>query len=1500
PAGIMAGIQPYRYHESAPTANNMAANQGLTSSASPGSAVTSTLAVSLRSPSNMANPRLLYSTVKMDYYYPRLQIGGVEPVVVTQVLDPHHVFCRLRSLSHEVDSLLESMFYFYEVQKGYADQGPPSTLGLPCACRGVDGRWYRSLLQELFLEQEMAMVIHVDWGRREIVSMSALRNLAAEFFRMPVVTFPCTMYGVTNENFPWRMMLITDLRSSLLGKHVTARIECYNSYEHLYGVTLFAEDGMSFNSLLAIRPKALCAKPIPYMSRYPPKELKVSKFEDAVVEFVIDPSNFWVRLGKFAEDYKKMVNGMTALYSKDPSLMGSLTNLKLGQLYCARHQDLYYRVEVIPTENKPVEVFFLDIGMSMVVDWSNIGELPAEYTKLEALANKCCLADTYPVEETWSEKAILAFKVAVTDKKLIIHVISKDADEYTIEVMDQSRTEDKNVGKILAKEGLARFEELCSVKSHSSGDKIARVESPTAVLSATASDYVPKETTAPSFHEEDTEILDYSPFQEQVYDPGTTIEVLVTHVDNPGKFWCQNARSKSDLSALMAAIQSHCISTNCPYSSSTYACLAKSSLDGKWYRAFITKFPVTISKTSTVEVFYVDYGNHETVPFADLRAINGEFFQLKAQAFRCSLYNIITPRGDNPFLWDGEDTTVFQEFVQKASKWTEFHCIFYATASLDKKPFYIVDLYTPFSGLCDTLVKRGHAKHLHHKALAPCVQLKSYYYSTHDIKCGKEVMIYVTHVDSSSLFYAQLAGNSALDMISSSIKRVVEKTQKTKLAPVSGALCLAKYSDQQWYRGHIQSENGSKKVLFVDFGNTEKVSEEDLLPIMSSEHDILLLPMQAIKFSLSDIPSNVSTEIETWFANTVLEKTLKAEIVSKDANGKSSVQLYDGNLQINAALKSKLGVRVSKDKSNLTVDKPKTFKQGDSRKSPDNASNQERKTLFAVGKNRSKESDTRSRLDLGTQRKMETGQRKMESTQNVSSKSSYHGSVGGRDAKQDKNNRPLPQRASTVPAKRQSPAKPPVVTLSDIPNREIFPGMKESVYVSHINSVFDFYVQVAKDNRLDEVSAILNQKTSSFEDLDEDLKVENVICAYFPDDGLYYRGVVTGKTKQGLCVEYIDYGNTSVLLDCKNYKLPQKCCSIPPMSIRCSLIKPKNALMVPNLQDILTDFSNRTQDVQLDCEFLEQDGHKWDVILKDKLGSINDLLAASEEPMLEENLKEVSETLTNLRIVNEEEITIGAFTWNLPQPAATVKVYASAVDGPDRFWCQLSTADIDSLASQVQEAGEQSLKSDDFIAALKIGSPCNVLFSEDNNWYRAFVTRMEADLVTVRFIDYGNEDSVGRDQIRKLPEHLGKVPPQAFLCCLVDFNMKAGTWTSEGKNYFYERIAEVMLDLRVCEIHESVLCHIPVALVSIDYDGLNINEEMRKFWQPCSYKDSSTTDSISSHLSGSAWLEEYTCLGGEDRPLQTDVTEDLHPGEEQDSDPDATEGEIHSFLLERK
>ncbi|KAM6323520.1 LOW QUALITY PROTEIN: tudor domain-containing protein 6 [Aegotheles albertisi] len=246
----------------------------------------------------------------------------------------------------------------------------------------------------------------------------------------------------------------------------------------------------------------------------------------------------------------------------------------------------------------------------------------------------------------------------------------------------------------------------------------------------------------------------------------------------------------------------------------------------------------------------------------------------------------------------------FREFVDTSSSYLGQKCTIFALVSINNKElFNIVDVMTPFQSACQFLTGRGVARPLSpQKPLVSSVQVHSYYYSTHGIKIGNEEDVYIMHIKDPWMFYCQLERCAdVLAQLGRNIGRLSEKMTSLETWQGPGSLCLAKYTDGHWYRGLIKKTKPNREVVFVDFGNTETIERDHLLPLPRDACDVLVLPMQAIKCSLSDIP-NVPKEATTWFKQAVLERQLK------DSDGQLLIELFDGNTKFSAKLKEKLSL----------------------------------------------------------------------------------------------------------------------------------------------------------------------------------------------------------------------------------------------------------------------------------------------------------------------------------------------------------------------------------------------------------------------------------------------------------------------------------------------------------------------------------------------------------------------------------------------------------------
>ncbi|KFQ83884.1 Tudor domain-containing protein 6, partial [Phoenicopterus ruber ruber] len=1470
----------------------------------------------------------------LDYFYPQLQLGVTEPVLVTHVSDPHHIYCQLQSLSQEICGLSDTMSH--TCNRWEQDLLP--RVGSPCAARGIDGQWYRALLLELVAgeqDQQVALVIFVDYGRKETVTRANLRHLPVECFRMPVVTYPCALQGISDGGCGWSPSQIDELKALVLGKAVNARIKAFNSFEHLYYVSLYAENGINLNHLFGVQACCLVSSYMQVSQTEAEKQLEVEEstaeelelppgappvalthgdlasapvvgvslklgvFHDAQVSHLRDPSEFWLQLHEHRRLFRQLRQSMWNFYSHATKLDGAGGNLQPGTLCCVSGKaGAFYRAVITRVLDSGVEIYLVDRGNTETVDWCAVKELLPQFSELPALALKCCLAGVSALSGSWSEASVTAFREIVLNKGLKVHFLSVRGDKYVVEIFDQSQLGEKSVSKLMAQGGYAEYQkcEIPEALQKSSDKAVSQASSPACAgeekqinaeerlreesdlkrsdraLNPYAAVMVKESSVAAIHNSESSESLPAQKYEGKENLPislrqnyvemkpgssyggqlevGSTVNVVVSYVENPSYFWCQLSRNCHDLKVLMAEIQEYCKNSSHPYAWPNAVCLAQYSEDEKWYRALIIG---EVPSAEKVEVIYVDYGNRELVSLTNLRSTDERFLRLEAQAFRCSLYNLIQPNGQDPFAWDEEAIQAFQEFVDTSSSHFELKCTIFALASINNKElFNIVDLMTPFQSACQFLTERNVARRLSpQEPLVSSVHLHSYYYSMHGIKIGSEEDVYITHVEDPWTFYCQLERCAdVLAQLTDNISRLSETITGLETLQKSGSLCLAKYTDNHWYRGVIMKTKPNTEVFFVDFGNTETIEKDHLLLLPSDACDILLLPMQAIRCSLSDV-SNVPKEATTWFKQAVLERQLKAIVVAKESDGKLLIELFDGNTQINAKLKEELSLINNTGLGRRVEDETLC-----SRSTGVNERNETAESPLNSGRPLERKKCRSEAQGGGGSSKRHFKEKNVNLFQPATKGGLAAGLLESDDMLSSKKDAFLLNKAGEesllsdqmdTQSDIKSDAEGGCITLKnvsyDLLQQKIVPALKVLVYVSHVNDPSDFYVQLESDEaQLNSISESLNNRTQAKNPCGQLFQAGDLISAVYSEDSLWYRAVVKEKTSDNLIsIQYIDYGNTSVINVDQAHRLPEELSSIPAISIHCFLGGLKCKKNTDWAEKAVLYFTKRTSEVLLTCEFVEKVEDKWEVILSDHQGIITvDLadedLASRERSCSTEILdRENSDMVTACEPLPPQEQNetssvsdCKSFIWKIPEAGQTVKIYVTVVNGPEYFWSRCAdTEDMNYIEEKIEEAENLGLSSlNNCRSCIKSGDICLAKYSQDGKFYRAKVGSIKGDNVLVRHVDYGSEESVSLEMVRQIPCELLKVPNQAFACCLSGFNSSEGSWLSEAKEKFYDMTEDLLLEAEVVETREDKAAEVPLCVVKLEASGKSINEEM--------------------------------------------------------------------------
>lgn len=313
----------------------------------------------------------------------------------------------------------------------------------------------------------------------------------------------------------------------------------------------------------------------------------------------------------------------------------------------------------------------------------------------------------------------------------------------------------------------------------------------------------------------------------------------------------------------------------------------------------------------------------------------------------------------------------------------------------------------------------------------------------------------------------------------------------------------------------------------------------------------------------------------------------------------------------------------------------------------------------------------------------------------------------------------------------------------------------EKCYVSHVNGLDDFYIQLANDSNALQLIELHLSDMSKYNIIDNPKK--DLICTALFIDGKFYRARVIDEvpTDCGYTVEFIDFGNTFTTNEIRS--LDPNIGKIPHLRKRCSLKLPDEIeAWTPAAED---NFAQMAADGE--TEFTVQ-------MIKPGKTACVELLAGVEnvahtlsqycdrkQRPLEvidehENESDLSHQSIDLTILPEGKQNCGISHVNSP-----TDIYVQLEQNFDEL--EVMTANL-AGAMDFEQCAVDGVPLDAIVAAF---------FPDDNSYYRARVLeKCDKSTARVQFIDFGNE-CVTTD-LRKIVDMIRAKPPLALPCKLPD------------------------------------------------------------------------------------------------------------------------------------
>lgn len=910
-----------------------------------------------------------------------------------------------------------------------------------------------------------------------------------------------------------------------------------------------------------------------------------------------------------------------------------------------------------------------------------------------------------------------------------------------------------------------------------------------------------------------------------------TVKVYVVYIKSPTEFWCQTISKSEELEEMMEKMneeygslfpKERCIHE---YEIGT-PCIAKFSDDDRWYRGEISKV-----EDDKVGVLFVDYGNTETVEKSALKAANANYMSLEVQGVKCSLNGVVKED------WSTEAVGKFEEMVMDKE--------LQATVVNFSGGLYLLKLTENGEDVAQSLADAGLCK----MSSAPTVtKLAENPYSKLPQQEGSNVSAFVSWIENPHNFWIQPKEMSEkLEQLVAEIQEHYEAGGSKVDSVNPGDPVVTKFTeDDAWYRAYVENIEGSDvTVRFVDYGNTDTITKDMVFQVAENFRKV---PGQSLRCSLMGVKplQNGWSEDAKEIMQSLIPETVNVNFVGGNPDGTWVVSLSVGEVDvaeelIGAAVARKAISTVSDSSTSVValgfppqaalpvgsshqvfvshVHSPTSFYCQLAQKSDQldelMGKIEEQAASFTpvssltegmtcMAKYSSDEAWYRSLVTHVAENKadilfVDYGNSESSSKENICNippellqiepqaihcKLSNTNGVGDdlEDQLADKemtltvvhhsptcltvdlffdDGKPLTEAGSVV--QENSPQEPPMYQHTSYAEPA---GTQFRGYATYIKSPDKLYLQKEGcEGLLETMTANLQQKMGGSSVL-ANPKSGQICGTVFSEDKAWYRGVIEEIDAGKARVRFIDYGNSEEVETNSLKILPSELASIPPFAYSCSLhgVSP---LEGDWSSEVTTQLEALIVDKDLTCTFMTGSEVKLEVESKDVGQSLKDAgLAKYEESS---NIPVLPVKVTSI----EEQAV----------PTEQTTAYVSNCD-KDVFYLQLSSQEeeLGEIIEKVQiHCGNSSPLGD-----IAVNNYCCAKFTTDDSWYRARVKNTTGEMVDVLFIDFGNSDTVSKDNLRCLGITTSAL---AYPCCLT------GCTTMSTRQL--ERFSELTTDAEV-------------------------------------------------------------------------------------------------------
>ncbi|NXX55395.1 TDR15 protein, partial [Scopus umbretta] len=552
--------------------------------------------------------------------------------------------------------------------------------------------WHRGRVLEK--RENICEAFLIDTGQVLLVEETHLASACDELFQLP----PKVVLGVFASILPlgekWGPKAINYF-SSLVGLQITGHVKAVTPHQlfilevpKIISDVLELQlgkliDGDSFclivEALRAFPQEMLCKRvPLLLQQKYPVKELltfsnsekptgfwpvpddlfphlPVGSKENVKITVAVSPNKFYCQIQKWQKELEDLTGAMH-LYYEGISTENNKSFDSLGLLCAAKRQNgQWHRGVIKQLLSDHVEIWFMDFGNIEAVPSSCVQKLKVEFMALPVTSFPCALSCFDSQDETVIKnqlKELIWALIGQTSVCVHVDLFSDTKRLYYVTLQNQ------NLG-INAKhpENANEAAVSCVSLSETNITSIAVNYKPCDERYSSFKNCTGSKRTKNCLPEWNISLSSHCKRVEMQMN--SFHAAFVVYVINPSNFWIQTCEYQNEFQALMkdiADVYNQCGADEMVLSNPKpgLLCCARYSKDMHYYRGVVIEVLHV-----NITVYFLDFGNTETVPCYDVKTLLPEFSELPALAMCCGLACTF-PVDD---VWVKKETDFFKQVV---------------------------------------------------------------------------------------------------------------------------------------------------------------------------------------------------------------------------------------------------------------------------------------------------------------------------------------------------------------------------------------------------------------------------------------------------------------------------------------------------------------------------------------------------------------------------------------------------------------------------------------------------------------------------------------------------------------------------------------------------------------------------------------------------------------------------------------------------------------------